>query len=156
MRKNEIILTDEMLLSKIYVIREQKVMLDRDLADLFHVKPFRLREQVKRNLIKFPKHFMFKLDKHEIMNMVSQNAIPSFQSLGGQLPYVFTEYGILQLSNILRSDAAIKMSIHIIELFVKMREMLMTHKDLLIELEEIRKKMATQDERIDLVFDYLT
>ncbi|MBI3136241.1 MAG: ORF6N domain-containing protein [Bacteroidetes bacterium] len=165
MTTKEIVIPEEMLLSKIYVIRGQKVMLDRDLAELFQVKPFRLREQVKRNLVKFPQHFMFKLDKQEVRLMVSQNAIPSHQSLGGQLPYVFTEYGILQLSNTLKSETAIKMSIRIIELFVKMREILMTHKDLLLELEEIRKKMASQDERlpdcvlqtgIDLVFDYLT
>ena len=156
MTTKEMILPDEALLSKIYLIRGQKVMLDRDLAELFQVKPYRLREQVKRNSLKFPKHFMFKLDKQEVRNMVSQNAIPSDQSLGGELPYVFTEHGILQLSNILKSETAVKMSIRIIELFIKMREMLMTHKDLLLELEEIRKKMATQDERIDLVFDYLT
>ncbi|MBK9190705.1 MAG: ORF6N domain-containing protein [Crocinitomicaceae bacterium] len=156
MPTKEITTPDEILLSKIYLIRGQKVMLDRDLAELFQVKPYRLREQVKRNRIKFPEHFVFKLDKQEVRLMVSQNAIPSHQSLGGELPNAFTEHGILQVSNILRSETAIYMSIRIIELFVKMREMLMTHKDLLIELEEIRKKMKTQDERIDLVFDYLT
>ena len=147
---------EELLLHKIYLIRGQKVMLDKDLAELYQVKAIRLREQVRRNPEKFPIHFMFELNQAETDMMVSQNAIPSKQSLGGALPLVFTEHGVLQLASVLKSDIATKMSIRLIEVFVKMRELLMAHKDLLLELEEIRKKMTTQDERIDLVFDYLT
>ncbi len=87
--------------------------------------------------------------------MVSQNAIPSKQHLGGSLPYVFTEHGVLQLANVLRSGRAVQMSISIIEVFVKMREMLLTHKDLLIQMEEIRKRVTGQDEKIELIFNYL-
>ncbi len=130
-------------------------MLDKDLAELYDVKAIRLREQVKRNSDKFPEHFMFQLTEVEANNMVSQNAIPSKQHLGGSLPYVFTEHGILQLANVLRSERATQMSIKLIEVFVKMREMLLTHKDLLIEMENIRKKIAGHDEKIDLIFDYL-
>lgn len=146
---------DEAVISKIYEIRGQKVMLDRDLAELYDVKPTRLREQVKRNSDKFPEHFMFQLSEGEANFMVSQNAIPSKQHLGGSLPYVFTEHGVLQLANVLRSDRATQMSIKIIEVFVKMREMLQTHKDLLLEIEEIRKKVAGQDEKINMIFNYL-
>ncbi|MGB0979168.1 MAG: ORF6N domain-containing protein, partial [Croceimicrobium sp.] len=71
------------------------------------------------------------------------------------LPYVFTEHGVLQLANVLRSGRAVQMSISIIEVFVKMREMLLTHKDLLIEMEEIRKKVSGQDDKIELIFNYL-
>jgi hypothetical protein len=85
-------LPDEVFTSKIYLIRGEKVMLDRDLAELFSVKSIRLREQVKRNIGKFPLHFMFQLTLSETELLVSQNAIPSFQYLGGSLPYVFTEY----------------------------------------------------------------
>ena len=85
------LLPDEVILSKIFLIRGEKVMLDRDLASLFDVKAIRLREQLKRNIEKFPSHFMFQVTNEEADNMVSQNAIPSRQHLGGSLPYVFTE-----------------------------------------------------------------
>ncbi|MBK6526142.1 MAG: ORF6N domain-containing protein [Crocinitomicaceae bacterium] len=131
-------------------------MIDRDLAQLYGVETKRLKEQVKRNQDKFPEHFMFRLTEKEIDFMVSQNATPSKQQLGGAIPMVFTEHGVLQLANVINNIVAIKISIRIIELFVKMREVILTHKDLLLEMEEIRKKMSVQDERIDLVFDYLT
>ena len=83
---------EKVISQKIYVIRNQKVMLDRDLAELYGVKPTRLREQVKRNKNKFPDHFMFQLKEGEVNLMVSQNAIPSKQHLGGFLPYGFTEH----------------------------------------------------------------
>ena len=146
---------EEIIGSKIYKIRGEKVMLDRDLAELYDVKAIRLREQVKRNVEKFPNHFMFQLTKEEVDVMVSQNAIPSKQHLGGSLPYVFTEHGVLQLANVLKSGRATQMSIQIIEVFVKMRNMLLTHKDLLLEMEEIRKKVSGQDEKIDVIFNYL-
>src|SRR5665647_2034782 len=112
---------DERIMDKIFLIRGQKVMLDRDLAILFSVKAIRLREQVKRNPDKFPKHFMFQLTESEADLMVSQNAIPSKKHLGGTLPYVFSEHGVLQLANVLNSDLAVKMSIKIIEIFVSLR-----------------------------------
>jgi len=148
-------LPQETVMSKIYEIRGEKVMLDRDLAELYDVKAIRLREQVKRNLEKFPQHFMFQLTENEVNSMVSQNAIPSKQHLGGALPYVFTEHGVLQLANVLKSGRATQMSIKIIEVFVKMREMILTHKDLLLEMEEIRKKVTGQDEKIGQIFSYL-
>jgi hypothetical protein len=148
-------LPNEAIFNKIYFIREQRVMLDRDLAELYDVKATRLREQVKRNLVRFLENFMFQLTEKEVEYMVSQNAIPSTQHLGGSLPYVFTEHGVLQLSNVLRSGMAIQMSIKIIEVFVQLREMLLTHKDLLLEMEEIRKKVTNQDEKIELIFNYL-
>ncbi|MDZ4714227.1 MAG: ORF6N domain-containing protein [Cytophagales bacterium] len=112
---NKKILTpDEVVMNKIYFIQNQKVMLDRDLAMLYGIKARRLREQVKRNLNRFPTNFMFKLTEKEAENMVSQNAIPSMQHLGGYLPYAFTEYGVLMLANVLKSEQAIIMSIRII------------------------------------------
>jgi len=149
------IVPQETILSKIYLVRNERVMLDRDLAELYDVKAIRLREQVKRNEERFPENFIFQLTKEETESMVSQNAIPSKQHLGGALPYVFTEHGVLQLANVLRSGRAVQMSISIIEVFVKMREMLLTHKDLLLEMEEIRKKVTGQDEKIELIFNYL-
>lgn len=145
----------EIILSKIFEIRGQKVMLDRDLAELYDVKAIRLREQVKRNLEKFPEHFMFQLTEKETDNMVSQNAIPSKQHLGGYLPYVFTEHGVLQLANVLTGTRATQMSIKIIEVFVKMREILLTHKDILAELETIKQKLGSNSNDIELIFNYL-
>jgi len=149
------IIPDEVIVSKIYRIRNQKVMLDRDLAELYDIKAIRLREQVKRNADRFPENFMFQLTEEEVELMVSQNAIPSKQHLGGALPYAFTEHGVLQLSNVLKSGRAVQVSINIIEVFVKMREMLLTHKDILLQLEEMRKSILGQEDRIDMIYNYL-
>ena len=153
MKKN--IIPTEIITSKIFLIRGQKVMLDRDLAELYDVKNIRLREQVKRNLKKFPEHFMFRLTESETNFMVSQNAIPSKKHLGGSLPYVFTEHGILQLSNVLTGDRAIQISIQIIEVFVKMREILTDNLSIKPEIEEIKKKLTNHSKNIELVFNYL-
>ncbi|MCF8359973.1 MAG: hypothetical protein K9H26_14540 [Prolixibacteraceae bacterium] len=87
--------------------------------------------------------------------MVSQNAIPSKQHLGGFLPYVFSEHGVLQLANVLRSEKATQISIRIIEVFVKMREMLTDTLSLKLDIEQIKKKLTNQDKNIELVFRYL-
>ena len=155
--KNEvnILLSEEVITNKIYLIRGEKVMLDRDLATLFEVKATRLREQVKRNLEKFPSHFMFQLTEDEVNIMVSQNAIPSKQHLGGSLPLVFSEHGILQLANVLKSGRATYISVKIIEIFIKMREMLTDTLILKLDVEEIKKKLQNQDKNLELVFSYL-
>jgi hypothetical protein len=152
---SNLMLPDEVITNKIYLIRGEKVMLDRDLAELFDVKAIRLREQVRRNAEKFPEHFMFQLTSLEADFMVSQNAIPSLQYLGGSLPLVFTEYGILQLANVLRSGRATQISIKIIEVFVKMRQMLTDTLRMKLDMEEINKKLQNQDKTIELVFSYL-
>ncbi len=148
------IIPQEVLISKIYYLRKEKIMLDRDLAALYGVKAIRLREQVKRNLSKFPSHFMFQLTETEVEIMVSQNAIPSKQNLGGTLPYAFTEHGVLMLANVLKSERAVQVSIKIIELFVKLREMLVTHTELKFEIERIKKKIDNHDKNIEIVFRY--
>lgn len=98
---------------------------------------------------------MFQLTEEEIELMVSQNAIPSKQHLGGSSPYAFTEHGILMLANVLRSGQAVQMSIRIIEVFVRMREMLLTHKDLLLKLEQIERTVSSHDDQIVVLFEYL-
>ena len=153
--ESEISIPDELITNKIYLIRGDKVMLDRDLAELFNVKPIRLREQVKRNMEKFPSHFMFQLSEEEVEIMVSQNAIPSKQHLGGSLPYVFSEYGVLQLANVLKSARVTQVSIKVIEVFVKMREMLTDTLRLHLDVELIKKKLENQDRNIEIVFSYL-
>jgi len=146
---------DEIVVSKIFLIRGHKVMLDRDLAELYGVKAIRLREQVKRNPDRFPKNFMFQLSDMEVTDMVSQNAIPSRKHLGGAMPYVFTEHGVLMLANVLKSRLAIQMSVRIIEIFVRLREMLLTNRDILLKVEQMEKRMGKQDDKIQAIFDYL-
>lgn len=153
---SSIAIPDEVVMSRIFLIRDQKVMLDRDLAELYGVKAIRLREQVKRNKERFPVNFMFQLTEQEIEDMVSQNAIPSKQILGGALPYAFTEHGVLMLSNVLKSERAIQMSIRIIEIFVKLREMLFLHKDLALLAQQVENRLINQDEKIKLLFTCLS
>ncbi len=145
----------DVIMSKIFILRNQKVMLDRDLASLYGVQAIRLREQVKRNIERFPSNFMFQLTESEAEHVVSQNAIPSKSYLGGTLPYVFTEHGILMLANVLRSEQAIKMSIRIIEIFIKMREFISNQKDILLKLETIEKKVDNHDHEIKIIFSAL-
>ena len=129
-------------------------MLDRDLAELYEVETKVLKQAVKRNLDIFPENFMFELTKDEFDNLRSQTVT---SNRGGHryLPFVFTEHGVLQLANVLRSNRARKMSIRIIEVFVSMRELLIDTLDLRLEMEKIKKKLLNQDKSIELVFSYL-
>lgn len=149
------IIPNEIISNKIYLIRNQKVMLDKDLAELFDVKAIRLREAVSRNIEKFPEHFMFRLNEIEVEMLIAEEIIFSKQSLGGSLPYVFTEHGVLQLSNVLKSERATQMSIKIIEIFVEMRNFLTGTLNLSLEVEMIKRKLVNQDKNIELVFSYL-
>ncbi len=151
----EAVLADQEITGRIMLIRGQRVMLDRDLAQLYGMQPFRLREQVKRNLERFPKSFMFQLTARELREVVSQFAIPSHTYAGGSVPYAFTEHGVLMLANVLRSERAVQMSIRIIELFVRMREMVFTHQDILHKLERIEEKVAAHDQGIGTLFDHI-
>jgi hypothetical protein len=151
----KMIFNEEIIFQKIYIIRNVKIMLDRDLAEIYGVKAIRLREQVKRNSQRFPVHFMFQLSDEETDFMVSQNAIPSRQHLGGALPYAFTEHGILMLANVLKSEQAILMSIKIIEVFVKIRELMFSNKDLLLKLERLEGIISGHDDQIEKLFNLL-
>jgi hypothetical protein len=148
------VIPDEVIASKIYLIRGQKVMLDQDLAELYETETRVLKQAVKRNIDIFPEHFMFQLTNQEFTILRSQTVTSSW---GGQryLPYAFTEHGVLQLTSVLKSIRARKMSVRIIEVFVKMREMLATHKEILHKLEQIEKKDIEQDQKIMLIFEYL-
>lgn len=149
-----IMIPDEVIMNKILLVRDQKVMIDSDIGELYGIETRRLNEQVKRNSERFPENFMFQLTKEEFDNLKSQNATSSW---GGRrkLPFVFTEHGILMLANVLKSDRAIKMSIRIIEVFVKIREMFLTHKDILIKLEKIEESLTEHDNNILVIFEYL-
>ncbi|MFN2431190.1 MAG: ORF6N domain-containing protein, partial [Cryomorphaceae bacterium] len=150
----EISIPDEVLMNKIYMVNDIKVMLDSDLAELYQVETKVLNQAVKRNSERFPEDFMFQLTDEQWNNLKSQNVTSSW---GGRrtLPYVFTEQGVAMLSSVLNSTVAINVNIQIIRVFTKMREMLLTNKDLLLEMEEIRKKVSGQDKKIELIFSYL-
>ena len=143
----------EMIEKKIFMIRGLKVMLDKDLAYLYETKPIALRQQVKRNIERFPKDFMFQLSKEEVESLVSQNVIPSKQSLGGYSPYAFTEQGVAMLSSVLRSKRAIQVNIAVMRAFVKLRQILSTHKELAYKLGELERKIERHDEEIRAIFD---
>lgn len=150
----DIIIPQEVIINKIYSIRGQKVMLDSDLAELYGVETKRLNEQVKRNASRFPDDFMFQLTIQEWENLKSQNATSSW---GGRrkLPYAFAEHGVLMLSSVLNSDRAIAVNIHIMRVYTKLKEMLLIHKDVLVELENIKQKMGSNCNDIELIFNYL-
>ena len=154
--KNEIAIPDEVVMSKIYLLRGMKVMMDRDLAELYGVENRRLKEQVRRNIDRFPDDFMFEMTKEELNDWRSQFATSKSDIMGlRRPPFVFTEHGVLMLSSVINSKQAIQVNIQIMRIFTKMREMLLTHKDLLLKMEDIEKRMAGHDEKIKLIFDYL-
>ena len=143
----------ETIASKIYLIRGIKVMLDRDLAELYGVETKCLKEQVKRNLDRFPDDFMFELTKDELTNWRSQFATSNKDIMGLRVPpFVFTEHGVLMLSSVLKSKRAVQVNIQIMRTFTKLRQMLLDNKDLKNELEELRQQT---DERFQIVFETL-
>ena len=150
------ILPDETIVSKIFVIRGKKVMIDRDLAELYGVETRVLNQAVRRNEKRFPDDFMFQLTPDEMENWKSQIVISNSEKMGlRKAPLVFTEQGVAMLSSVLNSDRAILVNIQIIRVFTKMRELLTTHKDILQKLEQIETKDIEQDKKIMLIFEYL-
>jgi hypothetical protein len=138
----------------IFLIRGHKVMLDADLAELYGVTTKRLNEQVRRNLSRFPADFMFQLDGQEASALRSQIAT-SKEGRGGRryLPHVFTEQGVAMLSSVLNSERAIEVNIAIMRVFVRLREMMATHKELAFKLVELEERLEGHDEQIQNIFD---
>ena len=150
----DITIPDETITSKIYLIREQKVMVDSDLAELYQVQTKLLKRQVRRNKERFPDDFMFELTKDEFDNLRSQFGTSRW---GGSryIPMVFTEQGVAMLSSVLNSSRAIAVNIRIIRVFTKIREMLTDNLNIKLEIEEIKKNLSNQNKNIELVFQYL-
>ena len=146
-------LSTEQVQRRILFLRGHKVMLDKDLAELYGVKPIALRQQVQRNRDRFPGDFMFQLTKAEAEILVSQNVIPSRKHLGGYLPYVFTQEGIAMLSSVLRSKQAVRVNIAIMRAFVRLREVLATHKELAQKLAELESQVEGHGHQIQSIFD---
>ncbi|MFA5311322.1 MAG: ORF6N domain-containing protein [Candidatus Omnitrophota bacterium] len=142
----------EVVATKILLIRGKKVMLDSDLAKLYGVETKNLNLQVKRNIRRFPDDFMFRLTKEEGLRL--QNAT---SKRGGRryLPYVFTEQGVAMLSTVLHSERAIQVNIAIMRAFVKLREVLLTHKELAKKLEELERKYQLHESDIQAIFEVI-
>ncbi|MBW6471354.1 MAG: ORF6N domain-containing protein [Methanosarcinaceae archaeon] len=147
----------EEIQNTIYTIRDVQVMLDKDLAIFYGVKPIRLREQVKRNIKRFPSDFMFQLTEEEVDLMVSQNAIPSKQHLGGSLPFVFTEQGVATISAVLTSERAIEINIQIMRAFVAMRRVIALNAGVFQRLDAVEKRQiehkAETDQNFEKIFN---
>jgi hypothetical protein len=151
MRKT-ISLSDEKVINKIFIIRGKKVMLDKDLAEMYSVETRVLNQAVKRNLKRFPDDFMFQLTDREFKDLMSQIVISSSSDnqWGGirKLPFAFTEQGVAMLSTVLNSNIAIDVSIQIIRVFTRMREALLNHKDILLKIEKLEKTTLNQDQQL--------
>ncbi len=147
MGETDPIIPIERVAGRIYLIRGRKVMLDSDLAELYEVETKRLNEQVKRNARRFPTDFAFQLTDEEFEHLRSQNATSRW---GGRRypPYAFTEQGVAMLSSVLRSDRAADVNVAIMRTFVRMREVLATHKD-------VARKIEEHDHHIAVLYDQL-
>jgi hypothetical protein len=150
----QIAIPDEIITSKIYLLRNKKVMLDEDLAELYNVSTGVLNQAVKRNKNRFPDDFMFQITKEEFDILISQFVTSSW---GGRrkLPNAFTEQGVAMLSSVLHSERAITVNIQIMRVFTKVREILTDNLSVRLEIEEIKKQLVNHDKNIELVFSYL-
>ena len=152
-KKNELIVPDEVVMNKIYIIKGLKVMIDRDLAELYAVETKVLKQGVRRNINRFPPDFMFEMSEKEFANWRSHFVTSKEDRLGLRYaPFCFTEQGVTMLSCILKSERAIAVNIQIIRIFTKLREMIVTHKDILLQLEKLERKVTAHDEDIKLIF----
>jgi hypothetical protein len=145
---------EEIIAEKIMFVRGKKVMVDRDLAQLYGVGTKVLKQAVRRNIERFPEDFMFELNKEEYQILRSQFVTSSW---GGPryLPMVFTEQGVAMLSSVLNSNLAIRVNIQIIRVFSKFRSVLETHKELLLKIERLQLKDLEHDKNIKMVFEIL-
>lgn len=146
--KKSNLIAEEKIVDKIYLIRGKKVMLDFDLAEMYAVEVKQLKRQVRRNMRRFPDDFMFTLTSKENDSLRSQNGALKRGQHAKYLPMAFTEQGVAMLSSILNSPTAIEVNIQIIRVFARMRQMLLSHKDLLLKMEQLEKKFLKHDSKI--------
>jgi hypothetical protein len=146
---------DELIINKIIVLRDKKVMIDRDLAELYGVTTKRLNEQVKRNVKRFPEDFMFQITSKEKEDIILQFEHLNSLKFSSALPYVFTEHGAVMLASVLNSDKAIEVNIQIVRVFTQIRQMLSDNTELRLEIEKIKSKVDNHNKNIEIVFKYL-
>ena len=148
------LLPEHEIVGRIYVIDYQKVMLDFDLALLYEMPTKRINEQVKRNIDRFPGDFMFQLTEKQWTDLRSQNATANHEKRRN-LPYAFTEHGVLMLSSVLNNQKAIQVNIQLVRIFTKMRDLLLGQTNIKEQIEKLRHRMDHQDEKMDGVVRYL-
>ena len=153
--KSKVAIPDEIVMQKIYSIRGKNVMLDRDLAELYEVETKRLKEQVRRNRDRFPEDFMIELTNEEHLELKELSSKQSRGQHSKYPPFAFTEHGVLMLASVLSSERAIKINIQIIRIFNQMREILLTHKDILLELESVKQQLSDHESKVSLIWEYL-
>ncbi len=149
------VISQQKIEAKIVIVRDIQVILDKDLAAFYEVKSIRLREQIKRNPNRFPSDFVFQLTDEETDILVSQNAIPSKQSLGGYLPLVFTEQGVAAVSGVLKSEKAAEVSIAIMRAFVSMRRFIMQNASVFQRIENLEVKQLKTEQKLEQIFNAL-
>ena len=155
-QKNLLTIPDEIIVSKIYMIRGIKVMLDMDLAELYGVENKQLKRAVRRNLSRFPIDFMFEFTIEELNNWRSQFGTSNREKMGMRIPpFAFTEHGILMLASVLNSERAIQVNIRIVRIFAKMREMINQHHEIIEKVKQLESKLGDHDDKILLIFEYL-
>jgi hypothetical protein len=146
---------DEILINKIHFIRGQKVMIDRDLAELYDVETKELKRQVNRNIERFPADFMFKLTNQEYDSLRRQFGTLKKGAHSKYLPFAFTEQGVAMLSSVLNSKQAISVNIQIIRVFTKMRQIISSNKEILMKLDQLERKVDSNSDDIDELFDVI-
>ena len=161
------LIPDERIVNKIYIIRDQKVMLDFDLAVLYEVETRRLNEQVKRNIDRFPKDFMFRLTSKEWKKMMSQIATSSSEipmrsqtATSSQikrqsrlLPYAFTEHGVTMLASVLKSERAVKMSIAVVRAFIELKRNAFQYKEVMEQIENLKDHLGEHDVQLNKIYE---
>lgn len=150
----QVLVAEQKILNKIYVVRGEKIMLDEDLAAMYGVETKQLKRQVRRNIERFPKDFMFELTRKEFENLRSQIGTSSW---GGTryMPMAFTEQGVAMLSSVLNSKTAVEVNIRIIRVFTKLREYALTHKEILVQLANLEKEVKGNSKDIENIFTVL-
>jgi hypothetical protein len=155
-RVAHIMIPDEVIMSKIYLIRGQKVMLDRDLAELYEVETKQLKRAVRRNMDRFPEDFMFVLSKEELTEWRHQFGTSNSEIMGLRVsPFAFTEHGVIMLASVLNSDRAIKVNLQIVRIFIRMREIMISNKEILYRLERMEHNIVDHDVQILSILDYM-
>jgi hypothetical protein len=152
MKTEKELLTDYTIFNKILKIRGTNVMIDSDLAELYGVTTKRLNEQVRRNLKRFPEDFMFRITISEKEEVVAKCDHLRKLKFSHVLPYAFTEHGTVMLAGILNSSRAIQVNLQVVRIFNKMREIFLSHKELVLEIDRIKNQISGHDDKIDLIF----
>lgn len=154
-KETTLLIPEEKIINKIFLLRDEKVMLDIHLAEIYGVETRALKQAVRRNIDLFPSDFMFILSETEAEMVVSQNVIPSKKHLGGSNPFAFTEAGVAMLSSVLKSKRAREMNIAIVRAFVTLRKMILTSAELQLAIQFVERKTDGNTKSIELLFAYM-